>query len=113
MFRMKLGGGDQLLPQVGRGVDEKPMCAVGAERDRGLRAPQFRLVASRGPAHLATAIPLWNAAARRSAQDDDAKHDPSPRRSLTFAVPRYYEGGHQHAHVSLSPGNASRPKVHL
>src|SRR5215472_4071826 len=34
--------------------------------------------ASGCPAYFASAIPLRNAAACRRAQDDDAKHDPSP-----------------------------------
>ena len=36
------------------------------------------MFATRLPAYLATAIPLRHAAAGSSAQDDDAKHDPSP-----------------------------------
>src|SRR6185437_5626373 len=80
--RMKLGGRYQLLAEVGGGVDEEPVPTVGAECDRGLRALQLRMVVSRGPAHLASAIPLRNAAARRGAQDDDAEHDPSPGDSL-------------------------------
>jgi hypothetical protein len=74
---------DQLLAQVGGGVDEKPVRAVGAECDRGLRGLQFRMFFSCSSAILAAAIPLRYAAASRSAQDDDAKHDPVPRQPLT------------------------------
>src|SRR6266545_6413904 len=92
---MKLRRMDQLLAQVGGGVDEIPVCAVSAERDGSLRGLQFRMFASCGPAHLAAAIPLRYAAARRSAQDDDAKHDPSPGKPLThnrhFEPPGYDE----------------------
>jgi hypothetical protein len=51
--------------------------AVGADRDRGLRAPEFGMLGSRCPAHRTSAIPLRDTAACRRAQDDDAKHDPS------------------------------------
>jgi len=43
-----------------------------------LRASEFGMFATGGAAHLASAIPLRNAASCRGAQDDDAKHDPSP-----------------------------------
>jgi hypothetical protein len=36
------------------------------------------MIASCGLAHRASTVPLWNTAARCGAQDDDAKHDPSP-----------------------------------
>jgi hypothetical protein len=36
------------------------------------------MIASRFAAHLASTVPLRNATACRGAQDDDAKHDPSP-----------------------------------
>src|SRR5215472_11513640 len=75
---MKLWGCDQLLAQVGGGVDEVPVIAVGADRNRGLRAAKFGMLAPGRPAHLAAAIPLRYAAAGGCAQDDDAKHDPSP-----------------------------------
>src|SRR6266446_1208718 len=75
---MKLRRRDQLLAQVRRRVDEIPVGAVGAEGDRSLGALQFGIVASCFPAHRTSAIPLRNAATCRGAQDDDAKHDPSP-----------------------------------
>jgi len=80
---VKLRRADQLLAQVGRGIDQEPVGAIGAEGDGSLRALQFRVVGPRGPAHLASAIPLRNTAAGRCAQDDDAKHDPSPGSSRT------------------------------
>src|SRR5215469_818734 len=61
---------------------------------------------SGGPAHRASAIPLRNSAACSGAQDDDAKHDPSPGNLDTRKVdtgcdtfPRFR--------------NVSRPHVHL
>ncbi len=83
---VKLRRRDQLLAQIGRGVDQKPVRAVGADRDRGLGAPQFGIFASRLPAHRTSAIPLRNAAAGRGAQDDDAKHDPSPGASRRLKI---------------------------
>src|SRR5690348_4259666 len=75
---MKLRGCDQLLAQIRGGIDQEPVLAVAADCDRGLRALEFGMFATRLAAHLAAAIPLRYAAAGRSAQDDDAKHDPSP-----------------------------------
>jgi hypothetical protein len=80
---VKLLGCDQLLAQVGGGVDEIPVLAVGAEGDRRLRALKLGRLVSRGPANLAAAIPLRYATARCSAKDDDAKHDPSPGKPIT------------------------------
>ncbi len=77
-LRMKLRDCDHLLAQVGGGVDQVPMRSVGADRDRGLGAAQFGIFVACLPAHLASAIPLRNTAACRGAEDDDAKHDPSP-----------------------------------
>src|SRR5690349_20029593 len=68
----------QLLAQVGGGIDEIPVLAIGTESDRCLRALKFRRFVPGGPANLAAAIPLRYATARRSAKDVDAKHDPSP-----------------------------------
>src|ERR1700735_5108077 len=78
---MKLRGVDQLLAQIGRGVDQEPVIAISAERDRGLGALQFRMFAARRQAYRAAAIPLRNSAAGCCAQDDDAKHEPSPGNS--------------------------------
>ena len=77
MFGMQLRRRNKLLAQVGRGVDEKPVLAVGADRDRALGARKFRIFASRCPANRTSAIPLRNTTTCRGAQDDDAKHDPS------------------------------------
>ncbi len=77
-FGMKLRCRDQLLAQIGRSVDQKPVVAVGADRDRSLGALKFGLFGSRFQANRTSAIPLRNATTRRGAQDDDAKHDPSP-----------------------------------
>ena len=41
-LRMQLRRRDQLLAQVRRGVDQEPVVAVGADRDRGLGAPRVR-----------------------------------------------------------------------
>jgi hypothetical protein len=54
------------------------MFAIYADRDRGLGALEFGVLASCCPANRASTIPLRNAAACRRAQDDDAKHDSSP-----------------------------------
>ena len=82
---MKLRRRDQLLAQIGRGVDQEPVLAVGADRDRGLGALEFGMFASRRPANRTSAIPLRNAATCRGAQDDDAKHDPSPGEFKTLS----------------------------
>src|ERR1019366_10400268 len=68
---------DQLLAQIGGGIDQKPVIAIGADRNRGLGALKFR-IGSRRQANRTSAIPLRNATTCRGAQDDDAKHDPSP-----------------------------------
>src|ERR1700750_3467857 len=73
---MKLWRRDQLLAQIGRGVDQEPVLAVRADGNRGLRASKFGMLGSCRPAHRTPAIPLRNTAACRRAQDDDAKHDP-------------------------------------
>ena len=46
--------------------------------DRSLGGPEFGMLGSCFPANLAAAIPLRHTTAGRGAQDDDAKHDPSP-----------------------------------
>jgi hypothetical protein len=42
------------------------------------------MLGSSHPANRTSAIPLRNATTRRGAQDDDAKHDPSPGDSQTL-----------------------------
>jgi hypothetical protein len=74
---MKLRRRDQLLAQIGRGIDEEPVLIIAAYRDRGLGAPEFGIFVSRFPANRTSAIPLRNTTTCRGAQDDDAKHDPS------------------------------------
>ena len=76
--RMKLRGRDQLLAQIGRGIDQEPVLAVGADRNRSLGASEFGMLVPRCPANRTSAIPLRNTTTCRGAQDDDAKHDPSP-----------------------------------
>src|SRR3954449_3705715 len=80
---MQLRRGDQLLAQIGRSVNQQPVFAIGADRNRCLSALN-PTVACR-PADRATAIPLWNAAACRGSQNDDAKHDSSPGRFLSIS----------------------------
>jgi hypothetical protein len=75
---VKLWRCDQLLAQIGRRIDQEPVIAVGADRDRSLGALKLGMLGSRCQANRATAIPLRNATTCRGAQDDDAKHDPSP-----------------------------------
>ncbi len=118
-FGVKLRRRDHLLAQVGRGVDQVPVRAIGADRDRGLGAAQFGMFASCFPAHRTSAIPLRNAAAGRGAQDDDAKHDPSPgasdlRHKLNYKRLNYkrrkVDTGLGHSSMI---GNVSDPEVHL
>jgi hypothetical protein len=75
---MKLRRRDQLLAQIGRRIDQEPVIAIGADCNRGLGALKFGVLGSRYPAHRTSAIPLRYATTCRGAQDDDAKHDPSP-----------------------------------
>src|ERR1700733_12845286 len=75
---VKLRCGDQLLTQIRRGIDQKPVLVIGADRNRSLGASKFGMLGSRDPANPASAIPLRNPTTCRGAQDDDAKHDPSP-----------------------------------
>src|SRR5262249_53069554 len=102
-----------LLAQVGRGVDQKPVLAVGADRDRRLRAAELWMSVAGLPAYLASAVPLRNTAACRGAQDDDAKHDPSPG---TLKPSKYNEGGHRwftpprNRDVALTEVHLSREK---
>ena len=83
-LRMQLRRGIQLLAEVGGGVDQKPVLAVASEGDRGLGPLQLLAVFTGRPAALAAAIPLRHSAAGCGAQDDDAKHDPSPGDSKAF-----------------------------
>src|SRR4051812_40057451 len=85
-FRMQLRCGDRLLAQIGRSVDQEPVFAVGADRNRCLGV--LRPAVACRMADRATAIPLWNAAACRGSQNDDAKHDSSPGRSKHFGGSR-------------------------
>src|ERR1700733_14633556 len=82
---VKLRCGDQLLTQIRRGIDQKPVLVIGADRNRSLGALKFGMLGSRDPANPASAIPLRNPTACRGAQDDDAKHDPSPGNSKAFS----------------------------
>src|SRR5260370_15431434 len=103
---MKLWRRDQLLAQIGRRIDQKPVTAIGADRNRSLGAPEFGMFGSRRLANRTSAIPLRNTTTGRGAQDDDAKHDPSPGDS------RYFEGGRRHDHGPMI-GNVSPLEVHL
>lgn len=60
---MQLRRRDQLLAQIGGGVDEKPVHAVAGKRDRGLCADQSRIGGPCLPADRTSAIPLRNTAA--------------------------------------------------
>ena len=105
-FGMKLRRCDQLLAQIGRRIDQKPVISIGADRNRSLGAPEFGMFGSRRQANRTSAIPLRNTTTGRDAQDDDAKHDPSPGDS------KYFEGGRRHDH-DPTIGNVSRLEVHL
>src|ERR1043166_3808862 len=76
-FRMQLRRHAELLAQVRRGVNQKPVLCVGADGDRCLGALKSGL-APRRAAYRATAIPLWNAATGGGSQNEDAKHGSSP-----------------------------------
>src|SRR5579872_610478 len=71
---------DQLLTQVRRRVDQKPVMIVCADRQRRLGALKLGMLSSCGPANPTAAIPLRNATTCCGAQDDDAQHDSSPGR---------------------------------
>src|SRR5262249_16123088 len=102
---MQLRCCEHLLAQVGGGVDQEPVFAVGTDGNRGLGAPEFGMIVSRGPADQASTVPLWNTAARRRAQDDDAKHDPSP--GTVSGTPGKYKGGLRLACVRAFEGRIS------
>src|ERR1022692_1932878 len=109
-FGVKLRRRDQLLAQIGRGIDQKPVVAVGADRNRGLSALKSG-IGSGHQANRTSAIPLRNATTCRGAQDDDAKHDPSPGDSRTLIF-KSFEGGRRHGH-GPAIRNVSRLEVHL
>src|SRR4051812_4807905 len=111
---MKLGCRGQLPTQIGRGIDEIPVLAVAAYRNRGLGAFELGIFASRFSANRTSAIPLRNSASRRGAQDDDAKHDPSllEMRTPTNAKrqrQKHFEVDTGARHIPAI-GNASRPE---
>src|SRR5438552_16892634 len=97
---------DQLLAQIGRRIDQKPVTAIGADRNRSLGALKFGMFGSRRQANRTSAIPLRNTTTGRDAQDDDAKNDPSPGDS------KYVDGGRRYDH-DPTVGNVSRLEVHL
>src|SRR5258708_5639606 len=74
---MKLWRRDQLLAQIWRRIDEIPVRIIGADRNRSLGALVLG-IGPRGSANRTSAIPLRDTTTCRGAQDDDAKHDPSP-----------------------------------
>src|SRR5262249_43140007 len=106
---MQLRCCEHLLAQVGGGVDQEPVLAVGTDGDRGLGAPEFGMIVSCGPADLASTVPLWNTAACCSPQDDDAKHDPSPGTASGTAsgTPGKHKGGLRFASVPPRKGRIS------
>jgi hypothetical protein len=81
---MQRGYRGHLLPQVRRCIDQKPVSVIDADCDGRLRALKGRLRAAGRTANLASAIPLWNAAACSGSENDDTKHGlaPGPNRSL-------------------------------
>src|SRR6266478_1472761 len=103
---MKLRRRDQLLAQIGRRIDQKPVTAIGADRNRSLGALELGMFGSRCQANQTFAIPLRNTTTGRDAEDDDAKHDPSPGDS------KYFEGGRRHNH-DPTIGNVSRLEVYF
>src|SRR5206468_1036409 len=68
--RMQRGKAFDLVPDVGRGVEQKPEAAVRADGQRILRARAQLRVAGADPLAIRTAaIPLRKPAAGRGAQD--------------------------------------------
>ena len=60
-----------LLRQIGRGIDENPILAVGGDGETGLGTRPNPWIA--GPGQLAdgaAAVPLWEASTRRRAKHD-------------------------------------------
>src|SRR5579871_210451 len=98
---MQLWRRDQLLAQVRRRVDQKPVMIVRADRQRRLGASELGMLSSCGLAYPTAAIPLRNATTCCGAQDDDAQHDSSPGRlaretfsDWDFQAPKSQELGH-------------------
>ena len=79
-----------LLAQIGRGVDQKPVLAVGTDGDRSLVAADIELARARITAVVAAAIPLRHAAACRGTEYEDFSHSGKPRqaKSTTCALRR-------------------------
>ena len=75
LARMQVAVREDLLPQVGRGVQENEALAVHRHRHAGLGAgPDARITIPRQPTDRAAAVPLRKAATRCGPQDEDAKH---------------------------------------
>src|SRR5713226_7130503 len=76
--RMKLRAHFELGEDIRRRIDENPVARIRAHRDRRLRA-SFRLERplAKAAAVTAVAIPLWEAAARGSAEDEDSHLAPT------------------------------------
>nr|BCE68302.1 hypothetical protein XF6B_71010 [Bradyrhizobium diazoefficiens] len=67
------------------------MLTVAAEGDRGLGSQELIADGTGRAATFAATIPLRHSAASPGAQDDDAKHDPSPGGN----VARWISGRHE------------------
>src|SRR5690606_36433546 len=84
---MQRGGRGDLLAQVGRGVDEEPVLAIGADGGRGHVGGEVGPAVARIGAIGAAAVPLRNAAACRGTEYDNPDHEPETAtgKSLTCA----------------------------
>ena len=70
-LRVQRGGGQDLLTQIDRCVEQDPVCSVHSERDAHLRSRLDLVVAAPGEAaNTAAAVPLRDAAARAGAQHE-------------------------------------------
>jgi len=78
VLRMQLRRIGDLLSQVRRGVDQKPVAVICTDGNAGLSALQFGPLTPGRPAHLATAIPLRNTTTCCSSENDDTQHEIAP-----------------------------------
>jgi len=74
---MELRRRDHLLAQIGRRVDQEPVIAIRADRQRRLGASKVT-IGKGGATNGAAAIPLRHAAAGRRSKNDDAHHREPP-----------------------------------
>src|SRR5260370_26885198 len=80
---MKLRAHFELGEEIRRRIDEDPVARIRAHRDRRLRASfRFERPLAKAAAVTAVAIPLWEPAARGSAEDEDSHLAPTGMNGL-------------------------------